>query len=1018
MVYALDAAGCSNPEQVPVAPASIAQRTIATEQTQVIRGDQRADIGVPIRFSRMLLGAIVVEGALCYDPGLLSMLESCALYTGARLDHDTMAQRTAHYQKVALTDALTGVMNRGGFEEALSSEWKRAERQEADIAMLMIDVDYFKSFNDHYGHQAGDLCLKQLARSLADEVHRPGDIFARYGGEEFVAVLPETNLGGAATLAERLLKRMEQLRLPHEGSSLGRVSISIGVAFVRAGAQTASSELLTAADTALYEAKRSGRNCLSGIGYATKTAVAPALPRTAVAHNLPLQLTRLVGRANEVSKVRQLLGTHRMVTISGMGGTGKTRLAIRTAAQCIHQFEEGTWFVDLAPLAGQDAIISTIASLFGICTPALDASLVTLTTGLRAKRALIILDNCEHVVGAIAQICSAVLASCTGVKILATSREVLQIAGEVVYKLPLLALPPPNIKIPPGELMRYDAVALFVERARAIEPTFEITATNGEVITEICRQLDGIALALELAATRLRVLSLEQLLKRLRQRFDLLTGGDRGALPRQQTMRTLIDWSFDLLSESERVLYRRLAIFAGAWTLDALLEVCADNTLTEDDVINGLSGLIGKSLVAQDGLSSENRYRLLETLRQYAEEKLIESGEVDCLSDRHAHYYLRIAQSLEQQRTVSGWRVSGAPRADLENFRKALQWTLERRHNVPRGAAIAVALGDYFSTCFPSEGIRWAQMALDLSAGDLTAKAAGDLCFIIARSDSLSIEEIRRAAERAVERYRDARASKDTIKALCALAQHLVWYFPQDRREAEEIACEALQLAREEGDAAHIGLALRVYGLAIQGTNLCHSRDLYHQSLEIFKSLNNDRQISGILMWLSELEFARGDIEGAIQHAREALRYAEASGLANHVSCAASNFAQFAAVAGDILTVARAAEIAARVAGEAGLEVFITWAVQAFAVASASAGNLEAAACLIGFCDNRIGDAHGPRQVGSVEKVLYARLMAQLQQRLSKAQLRAAVASGAALTVAEAFAFGLRVSNPGPRLVV
>lgn len=971
-----------SPLEVP----AIAQRALSAGETVTCEHSAHTDICIPIRFARNVLGAIVFESLDSHDAELLRMLESCCLYAGARLDRDLMLQSSARYAQAALTDALTGVTNRRGFDEKLEIEAKRARRDAAELSVLMIDVDFFKAFNDYYGHQAGDLCLIQLARALREEVYRPADIFARYGGEEFVVLLPETSLEGGAALAERLLKRVRTLRIPHHGSSLGYVSVTIGVASMEIRGTHSAADVLSAADAALYEAKRNGRNRLYATGIVLKDSTEPVFARAAGTHNLPLPLTRLIGRTAEVAAIQTLIAEHRLVSILGMGGTGKTRVAIRAAMQSLAHFHDGAWFVDLTRVRDEQGLLGAIASIF--CVPRSAANMLqAVANALQTKHALLVLDNCEHVIDAAAKVTAELVATCPRLHVLCTSREALRVGGEAVYKLPMLEFPPAGTT-DAAELLRYDAIALFVDRAHKVQPQLELTAESLRIIADICSALEGIALAIELAAARLNVFSLLQLRQRVRPRLGLLTGGDR-AVPRQQTIRALIDWSYDLLSEPERMLFSRLSIFAGSWTLEAVLEVCADG-LGPQQIIEGLSSLIAKSLVIEEGLGVQHRYRLLEALREYAEEKL-DADALAALSSRHCAHYAAAAL------------CEPSPR-DLDNYRRALHWALVQGADVVSGGKLAAALGDYFSMVSPGEGVRWAQIALNAGANH-AAITRGDLEYIVALSDALAPDEIREAAQRSVDLYRSAQWVTGEIKSLCALAQHLVWYYPDEAHRAELLAAQALSLARERAEEPLIGLSLRVYGLAIQRRDARRASDLYHESLDIFKSLKNDRQISGILMWLSELEFAQGSPASMI-HAREALRHAEASGLTNHHVCAASNLAQLAAGADDVATMIRAVETVLRIAREAHLEVFVTWAVQALAIANAHASLLENAARLIGFCDARIGNVHAERQVGSIEKILYARLMSMLQQRVPPQRLAGLSADGSRLSLESAVELG------------
>ena len=426
-------------------------------------------------------------------------------------------------------------------------------------------------------------------------------------------------------------------------------------------------------------------------------------------HNLPLQMTSFVGREAELAAVAGLLaGAARLVTLTGAGGAGKTRLALQAAADAAEGAPDGVWFVDLAPLTDPDLVPS--AALAAARGPELPGRgpLGSLLDHLRPRQALLLLDNCEHLLDACAALADAVLRGCPGVRVLATSRELLGFAGEVAWRVPSLAVPPapawhPGPDVPPpddrgtGEpaagatgtapaalagVYGAPAVRLFAERARAVRPAFALGAADALTVAEVCRRLDGLPLAIELAAARARVLSVDELLARLDDRFRLLTGGSRTALRRQQTLQATVDWSHALLSAPERVLFRRLGVFANGGTLAAAEAVCAGGPagpggpLEAGAVLDLLTGLVDKSLVVADATAEGTRYRLPETIRQYAAQKLVDAGEAAALRDRHRDWYAAWAEAADPQivgRDQRAWfrRMD----AEHDNLRAALAWS-------------------------------------------------------------------------------------------------------------------------------------------------------------------------------------------------------------------------------------------------------------------------------------------------------------------------------------------------------
>jgi len=408
---------------------------------------------------------------------------------------------------------------------------------------------------------------------------------------------------------------------------------------------------------------------------------AETAPRTAErpAHNLPLELSSFVGREKELSEARRLLENSRLLTLTGSGGCGKTRLALAAASELVEEFEEGVWLVELAPLADPSLVPQAVASTVGVREQQARSLTETLSYFLGSKKVLLVLDNCEHLVEACAALAQALLQSCPELRVLATSREALGITGEVAWPVPSLSLPDLR-RLPDVEsLPRYESARLFVERVVAVKPTFTLTEQNAPSVAHICYRLDGIPLAIELAAARAKMLSVEDISKRLDDCFRLLSAGSRTAMPRHKTLHATMDWSYELLSLEERALLRRLSVFAGGFTLEAAESVCAGQDLERDAVLESLSYLMDKSLVVVAEQDGEVHYRLLETVRQYGREKLSESGETEKFRERHAGYYLVLAEEAEPELKTEG-QVAWLERLEQErdNLRAAMRWLLER----------------------------------------------------------------------------------------------------------------------------------------------------------------------------------------------------------------------------------------------------------------------------------------------------------------------------------------------------
>jgi predicted ATPase/DNA-binding SARP family transcriptional activator len=446
---------------------------------------------------------------------------------------------------------------------------------------------------------------------------------------------------------------------------------------------------------------------------------APGLP-TRARHNLPSQISSFIGRIREIDSVVQLLSTNRLVTITGTGGTGKTRLALKAAERVLDDYSHGVWWVELAPIFDPALILKEVAEVLSIYELPGHTLAQSVEETLRSRRLLLVLDNCEHLIPAVSELTARLLHTCPDLHVLATSREILAVEGENCFYCPSLTLPHKNIQQDPGALEQSEAVRLFVERAKSAVPDFAVDTANANDIAVICHHLDGIALAIELAAARTRMLSVDQIAARLGHAFSLLAGSTRSALPRHQTLKALIDWSYDLLSPQEKVLFQRLSVFAGEWTLEAAEEVCATGGheifihLEKAHVLELLGNLINKSLIRFEHSSNQDpRYRMLETVRQYARERLVASGEEDSMRERLLDYYVSLAQQAEPH--FRSWKAKQwFDRLDreMDNIRLALTWSLAG--SMEKGLLLSTALFWFWWTrnhCL--EGIGWLERLLE-----------------------------------------------------------------------------------------------------------------------------------------------------------------------------------------------------------------------------------------------------------------------------------------------------------------
>jgi predicted ATPase/class 3 adenylate cyclase len=585
----------------------------------------------------------------------------------------------------------------------------------------------------------------------------------------------------------------------------------------------------------------------------------PLATLDALPNNLPPQLTSFIGREREMQEVRRLLTSARLLTLIGPGGTGKTRLSLELAADRLSDFKDGAWLVELAPLSDPAYILPAITSVLGLHeVPGIPLIHIVIDY-LRAKHLLLILDNCEHLVEASAQIADQLLHACSHLKIIASSREALGIDGETVYRVPSLSLPDQSSRA----LMDFEATRLFIDRAAKAEPRFQLTDHNAASIAQICDRLDGIPLAIELAAARVKLFTPEQIAERLDDRFKLLTGGSRTALPRQQTLRALIDWSYQSLNGAEQRALRRLAVFSGGWTFEA-----AEAVAGEWDAMDGLLGLVNKSLVNVEEQNGRSRYRFLETIRQYAMEKLLESGEAKDVRDRHLDYFLESIDLADEadQRIFGQEDTEWLDRMEVEhdNLRSALEWAASN-HPVKALRLAYVAGGFWVARDYNHEARKWCQLALERSGSlpgleDVRAKVYGILGW-----------------------------------SSIAIGEH------KTGREAAEAG---VALARTVGDMRTIGRILSVVALACTFLGEFPAGEAAIQEAEAITRQNNYvGELSMVLTTRAQITyFAYGDVERAKRYLDEAVAIGLGARLKWATTMSVFGIARIAGMMGDVAT--------------------------------------------------------------------------------------------------------------------
>jgi predicted ATPase/transcriptional regulator with XRE-family HTH domain len=729
--------------------------------------------------------------------------------------------------------------------------------------------------------------------------------------------------------------------------------------------------------------------------------------------NLPLALKSFVGRAKELNEIIALVRDHRLVTLVGVGGLGKTETALHVGRALNDSTGTAVCFVKLAPIRDSSLVATAIASALGVQEVPNRPLLETLVAYLNNKTLLLILDNCEHVIMQAAIIAESILSTCPRATLLTTSRESLRAAGEQTYRLPSLSVPSPDAasRIRAADAEAYGAIALFSDRARAVDHRFAVTSENAPTVAELCRRLDGIPLAIELAAARVNQLSPKMLANRIGDRFRILTGGERTALARQQTMRATIDWSYDLLSAPEQRVFERLSVFAGGCALDAATTVSSDEGVGEGDVFDLLSSLVDKSLAVADLEGNEPRYRLLESFRQYAHEKLTVRGEQELVTRRLALACLDLAKPLDRIFSYEPDEVLVAQvLQELDNWRAALQWTLAERNDAGLGQRLVAELCVLWQAFAPAEGRRWVTSALELVDERTPTSLIARLSYTEATvAMALGQWEVARASSKvAVARYR---VVGDSLGIALAEAREAHAALELGRvAEAKPLLEEALPLAQSAGNRWLEAWILRLFGGAsLDDGDVVASRGYRAEALQIYEELGSERDIAFTLMDLCRVEFSVGNGELALRHITEAqARFRainHARGVAESLTLMAHKFLLLARY-DEAQTSTREALALAR---ECHLDFLAGEALETLAAIAAlrSHDRARVAACkraamILGFVNARLRATNSLRT--SEDQEQYDRTHATLQDALGAGAVANLMAEGAAMTEDQAVA--------------
>ncbi len=708
------------------------------------------------------------------------------------------------------------------------------------------------------------------------------------------------------------------------------------------------------------------------------------------ADNLPPQTTSFIGREVDKSAIRQRLAGHRLVTVTGVGGIGKTRIAVQVGLELRPDYQHGVWLVDLGPVSDPRLLVQAVAAVLNVGGTRPD-TVDLLTEFLRPLHLLLILDNCEHLISRAAEVTQAILNECPRVSVLATSREALAIPGETIYRVPPLPFPPDEAGLDAAAALRHASVQLFAERAAATVANFTLDDATAPDVARICRRLDGIALAIEMAVPRLAVLSPAQLAERLNERFRLLIGPARGALPRHRTLRAVIDWSYELLREPERTLLRRLSVFSSSANFAAVVAVMAEHAADDWDVLDLLTALVDKSLVVADAAGAEPRYRLLETTRQYAAEKLAESGEA-AARRRHAAHFADVFERAEAEwptANSAAWLETYGP--DVENLRSALDWAFGPDGDVAVGlrlVAHSYPLWWDLPQLALHESSRWFDLAAARIDADTPLAIAARLWFGMSWRDvRFGDRENFPAAARAAELFRAAGEPVGLGAALWRAGSALLTV--ETAGEAARYFTEAEQVLRELPSTKWLALCLVKQGdVRFRLGTLDVALAAYEEAMQLTRATGHWYGLMNGGSNMAELLFHLGERERALTQLRE-LRAQLPGGRGTPL---VATLAAHLLLAGEVAEARSAAREAVTFARAIGLSGALGWAVEVLALLAAEDGAMPRAALLAGYA--RAVHPSVSTRAGS-RRAVFQRLEALLSQHMSSADRDRLAAEGA-----------------------
>jgi predicted ATPase/class 3 adenylate cyclase len=727
-------------------------------------------------------------------------------------------------------------------------------------------------------------------------------------------------------------------------------------------------------------------------------------------NNLPAQPTPLVGREKELREISaQLRGPEvRLLTLTGPGGTGKTRLGLQVAAELVDEFEDGVFFVALAPVTDPHLVASAISGSLGVVESGDQPLTETLKDYLHAKELLLLLDNFEQVLEA-GSLVGELLAASPRLKVVVTSRALLGVYGEHEYPVPPLELPDPKRRLPVETLTQYEAVRLFIQRAQAAKAGFEVTNENAPAVAEICVRLDGLPLAIELAAARAKLLPPMKMLEKLGSRLKLLRGGARDLPERQQTLRGTLEWSHDLLDEEEKTLFRRLSVFAGGFTLEAPQEVCDVEGDLELDVLDGVEALVDKSLLRQaEDTSAEPRFSMLQTIREYASEKLEESGEAEAIGRAHAEFFLALTEEAEPHLRGSE-DVEWLERLETEhdNTRAALSWALERAEAELR-LRLAGALGWFWDEWgLFSEGRRWLESVLakdgDQGSTAARAKVLEVLGWLAYRQADL--ERAVSAAEQGLVLNAEAQIGGDLVAGLRLILGQAAW-MRGDHERAKTLHEESLLLYRQEGDKRGIAWALGGLGVvSFDRGDHERGKELVEEAVALSRQQGGADPLAPQLISLGAMYLLEGDYARAVELNEEAAALLRERGNAGGLPFALDNMGWATLARGDHEQAQGLYKESLALSNEHGDKLIASESLEGMACVAAAGGEAERAARLFGAAEalrEAVGYKHLPE-----EKALREPYFAAARSQLNEAAWQQAWKEGRSMTLEEAISYAL-----------